>query len=237
MTTEQTTTQTINDKTENFELITYNGFEILIHKETSYFNATKLCHEICLKEGKRVKEFKHLKKSPQFLDAAEYYREKMGPTNFGGPNSHLINPELGGMIEVINGKGFKNEVRGHYCHPELIDAVLTLTSIKYLDLVHQLMNSINDSVHEQLKNENKPDIPENAKPIFEQKVAVVSHVVSDLENQQNWGIREHGDKYDYLDSWDRSAIINLMYKFKQDIIKQVKFSFEQLKQDYPQLFE
>lgn len=204
MTTEETTTQTMKTQTwktllANFEMKTYNGFEIMVHKETLYINATKLCHDICLKEGKRVKEFYNLKKSPQFLDCVDYLWDKMGPTDKMGPRSavkqYLIKPELHDMVEVVNGKGYQNEVRGQYIHPDLIHCVLTMTSIKYLDITTQLMNSIDKTVHKKLEELKLPDIPKHAEPIFVQTVKTLIPEENlrgqrAFEAQYCWGYRD-----------------------------------------------
>lgn len=207
-----------------FEKQTYNGISIIRETTTGYVNASQMCSS----NGKVYRQFKTTK---QFKEIIEIYEEFI--------KSHEIHKEIQGVVfptpyfEIDYTKDFQ----GTYIHPKLVHFIAEYCSKRYSFIVSELMDSINDSVHERLKQENKPDTPENAKPIFEQQVAVVSHVVSDNENQQCWGIREHGDKLDYLDSWDKSAIFNLMNKFKEDLIKQVKFSFEDLKHDYPQLFE
>ena len=204
MTTEQTTTQTMETKTwktllANFEMKTYNGFEIMVHKETLYINATKLCHDVSLTEGKHIKEFYKLKKSPQFLDYVNYLWEKMGPNQNGDTRSavknYLIHPELFDMVEVVNGKGYPNEVRGQYVHPDLIHCVLTMTSIKYLDITTQLMNSIDKTVHKKLEELKLPDIPKHAEPIFVQTVKTLIPEENlrgqrAFEAQYCWGIRD-----------------------------------------------
>lgn len=138
MTSEQTTTQAENIQTKtwktllaNFEMKTYNGFEVIAHSETGYVNATKLCHNICLKEGKRVKDFFHIKKSPQFLDYCAYLSGKQGPTKSEGPRkaveNYFINPELDNLVEVVNGKGYPNDVKGQYVHQLLKASYLKRT--------------------------------------------------------------------------------------------------------------
>ena len=101
------------------------------------------------------------------------------------------------------------------------------------------MDSINDSVHEQLQQKQLPDTPANSQPIFESTVEQhinQSRIVSDIENQQCYGVREH-DKFDYLDSWSKDDVKRLFDEFKNKLIEHVGFAFNVIKADYPQLLE
>ena len=131
---QETTTQIFISNGVEYKNTTYNGFSLLTRTNDNYFNATKLCHEISEREGKHVKEFYNVKESPQFKD----YRDLIVSS---------WSPEIQGThspVEVVNGKGVLNEVRGSYVHPQLINCVLTLTSIKYLEIVSHIMDKINE---------------------------------------------------------------------------------------------
>ena len=130
-----TTTYTCNSI--KYEMRTYNGFSVMIRTDNRYFNATMLCHQICKIEGKRVKEFYNLKRSPQFLDYMQFVANEGSP-QFEGTSDVMI---------LISGRGVLNEVRGYYLHPAMMNCILTLTSIKYLDTVSHIMDTINDYTH------------------------------------------------------------------------------------------
>lgn len=202
----------------DFEKRTYNGFDILVHVQTNYINATKLCHDVSLKEGKHIKQFKNIKVSPQFNDYCDYLYEES--TNKGSAefqptintfktdsiyndsnNTHsnvkeyLINPSNHDLVENITGKGFNNDVKGQYIHPDLLHFVLTLTSIKYLRITTKLMNSIDNKVHEELKKRKLNDVMANAEPIFIQTVSSMIDEANKrgqeaFEAQYCWGYRD-----------------------------------------------
>lgn len=218
------TTQTNQQQTKyNFEIKTYNGISVKFETNTGYFNATQMCSS-----NKRV--WRHYKKSQSWKHKTEAFNQ------FYGNNASVRNRPHGKIS--FEPENVANEWRGEYVHPKLIHFVAEWCSDEYAFKVAELMDSINDNVHQRMNDLKISDTPQNANTVF--NLVIDEHkdrLVSDNENQQCWGIREHGDKLDYLDSWDKSAIFNLMNKFKEDLIKQVKFSFEDLKHDYPQLFE
>lgn len=227
----------ITYKEHDFVKTTYNGFELITHKQTLYINATKLCHEVSLKEGKKIKEFKNIKQSPQFLDYIDFLHEFSSAEIQPTPEMEkfLIKPSNFGLVENITGKGYNNDIKGVYIHPKLINCVLTLTSIKYLKIVSELMDTINEQIHEQLKINNQPDTPTNAQPIF-QHIIEQHRFVSDEENNLCYGYREHGDKLDYLNSYDKAFVSQEFDKFKQ-ALQVVNLSLNELKRDYPQILD
>ena len=65
---------TWKDHGEKFMMTTYNGFEVIVHVETGYYNATKLCSNY----GKR---FNNLKRNQEFIRCINYllnYPQKLG---------------------------------------------------------------------------------------------------------------------------------------------------------------
>ena len=215
------TTQTKQQNKYNFEKQTYNGISVIFETNTGYFNATKMCVD-------NRKQWRHYKITKMWSNKVEAFNRFYGKKSCGG-----ILPDGKISFEPEN---VANEWRGEYVHPKLIHFVAEWCSDDYAFKVAELMDSINEQVHNRVEMIGRTDVPENTKPLFEATVSQITHqIATDNENKQCWGIRET-DKFDYLDSWDKSQIFNLVYQFKQDLIKQVNFSFEQLKQDYPQLF-
>ena len=216
-------TDTINDgPIYNFKLETYNGISIVRETNSNYVNASRMCSD-------NHKTWRKFKNSKSWKDTLEAFDLVIKP--------HLSDAGKFGTPSFIAPKQVKPEFQGEYVHPKLVHFIAEYCNKIYAFKVAELMDSINDKVHEQLEKQSLPDTVENAKPIFNQTVEEVKHhLVSDNENQQCWQIRET-DKFDYLDSWDKSAIFNLFNQFKQDLIKRVNVSFEELKRDYPQLVE
>ena len=204
-----------------FTKATYNGFEILVHTQTGYINATRLCHDVSLKEGKRIKEFKNLKQSPQFIDYIEYLRENASAEIQLTPElkKFLINPSDFDMLENITGKGYNNDIKGTYIHPKLINCVLTMTSIKYLKIVSELMDSINSRVHEQLKQQQLEDTPSNAQPIFNKQVQQFTQMSLEKQNQQCWGVRDSPYLLDSNERDDLKRDIEFYNKAKSSLLK------------------
>lgn len=231
----ETSKTIIKYKEHDFIKATFNGFEILVHKQTEYINATKLCHDVSLKEGKRCKEFYHIRKSPQFIDYVEYIKDGKGPTDFEG-RKFLIKPSDFDMIENVVGKGYNNDIKGTYIHPKLINCVLTMTSIKYLKIVSKIMNTINTSIHEQLEKQQLNDTPEHAQPIFNNIVQTFTQQTLEQQNQQCWGVREH-DSLDYLSTWDKDVAKTLWANFKHSLKAKLDVSLDELARDYPQLLD
>ena len=214
------------DYTKNdFEQITYNGTSLIEHIKTKYVNISKAFRD----NNKQWNKYKTTKQWKEIEKVAEN-KIKSGQWKVA-ENSP---PPLNSIYFDINTG--PNEFRGIYIHPKLVHFVCQYVSVEYAFKVSELMDSINERVHEQLKQQNKEDTVENAKPIFEQTVSTLSSVVSDKENQQCWGCREK-DKFDYLDSWNKSFIRSKFTEFKEALTKYVDITFEELKRDYPQLIE
>lgn len=221
---EQNQTETaLEFKDPEFKLETYNGISIIREQKTGKFNASQMC-------SSNNKKWRNFNKTKYWKCKVEAFKRS---------SFYQVSEDALIRAPSINAKkGIKPEFQGEYIHPKLIHFVAEWVSDEYAFKVAELMDSINDSVHQRMNDLKISDTPQNANTVF--NLVIDEHkdrLVSDNENQQCWGIREHGDKLDYLDSWDKSAIFNLMNKFKEDLIKQVKFSFEDLKHDYPQLFE
>lgn len=211
-----------------FECQTYNAVSIIREQNTSYVNASRMCSD----NGKKWRQYRQSKQWKQIEQNAKKYiqaPEKLVRLNLDGP--------LGALEFDINTGS--NEFRGTYIHPKLIHFVAEYVNIEYAFQVAELMDSINNSVHEQLQQKQLPDTPENTKPIFEtttQQITSSLRIVSDIENQQCYGIRER-DKFDYLDSWTKDDVKRLFEDFKNKLHQQLGFVYNDVKIDYPQLFD
>lgn len=222
MTTNDTTQTNQQQPKYNFEKRTYNGISVKFETNTGYFNATQMCSD----NHKKWRNYKITKCWTNKVDAFNRI--------YGEKSCALIRADGKISFEPEN---VANEWRGEYVHPKLVHFVAEWCSDDYAFKVAELMDSINDKVHQQLQQLNKPDTVENAKPVFIQTVESVEHrLVSDNENAQCWGIREH-DKFDYLDSWDKSWVKSEFELFKRHLIDKLSLTYEELKRDYPQLIE
>lgn len=207
-------TTTITWKNENFVRKSYNGFSILVRESDNFINATKLCHEICIKEGKRTKEFYHLKKSPQFIDYVDYIKNK-------NSSYQTIN-----LYYDLGSKAL-NDIRGYYIHKELINCVITLTSIKYLDIIgNNIMDLVNDRMHaKQIEAEqNYIEVISN----LQSEIEILKYNMNDIKSTSiyeakcNMGINE---KIKDLNEEIKEYVCQNMRVSTKDLIKQIEEKF------------
>ena len=109
-----------------------------------------------------------------------YGRAKNGSTGKQGENE--------AFYELT--KGVENNFKGIYIHPDLIHFVAEWCSVEYAFRVKDIMDSINDKVHEKLNENNLPDTVENAKPIFENEVRKITEPQKAYEQNYCWGVRD-----------------------------------------------
>lgn len=213
-------TEIINDGDKlSFKIETYNGISIVRETTSDYVNASRMCSD----NNKTWRKFKNSK----------YWKDTLEAFNL------VIKPKVDDAGKkwtpsFIAPKQVKPEFQGEYINPKLVHFVAEYCSKRYAFKVSELMDSINNQVHEQLQKNNLPDTPTIAQPIFEQTINT-HRFVSDDENKQCWGCREH-DKFDYLDSYDKSFISNQLDKFKQSL-KTINMTLNELKRDYPQMLD
>ena len=178
---------------KTFKVKTYNGISLTYDEQTDYVNISKAFRE----NNKQWNKYKLTKAWKEIEKYAEI-RLKSGDwkvaENSPGPNNAIY-------YDVNIGS---NEYRGIYIHPKLTHFVCQYVSIAYAFKVAELMDSINESVHIQLKQENKEDTPKNATPIFERKVnqCIVVQRNCELLDKQCWGYRDCVSS-DRLDSWEQ----------------------------------
>ncbi len=121
-----TTTTTITYNSENFIRGSYNGVSILVRASDGFFNARKLVEEINEKEGLR-KTLQNIRKSPDFINYKIYL-------------SSLYEFHTTELEYELKGN---NDVKGFYLHPKLLHIICTKTSVKYLHITTEIMDSIN----------------------------------------------------------------------------------------------
>lgn len=218
-------TDLINDGPNyKFKLETYNGISIVRETNSNYVNASKMCSD-------NHKTWRKFKQSKYWKDTLEAFNLVIKPG--------LSDAGKFWTASFLAPKQVKPEFQGEYIHPKLVHFVAEYCNKVYAFQVAELMDSINDNVHEQLQQKQLPDKPENTKPIFEtniQQIVSSLRIVSDIENQQCYGIRER-DKFDYLDSWTKDDVKRLFEDFKNKLHQQIGFVYNDVKIDYPQLFE
>ena len=188
----------VNGEIETFTTGTYNGISILIRDKDGYINATKLGND-----KKRARKYVN---SEKFDEICKIWMKRRS-----APKS--ADPEMPGKYKIPNAT---NEFKGTYVHPELIHFVAEWVDISYAFTVADIMNSINDKVHEVLTSQQLPDTPENAKPAFVEVVKQIAPSVNiELINKQCWGYRE---RWNELDQWEQDDLrrdVNEYQKMKE----------------------
>ena len=95
-------------------------------------------------------------------------------------NKSFYKTPEGGIIlppTILAKKDIKPEFQGEYVHPKLIHFVAEWISADYAFKVAELMDSINENIHEQIKRENIEDKPENTKQLFLSSVATICDIM------------------------------------------------------------
>ena len=117
------------DINDDYSFGKYGDFKVIIMKENSYINATKICNDAKTKNGTR-KEFRQWKEN---INANEIINEIV--SSIGIPMDELL----------ITPKNVSNEIRGTYAHPDLIPHIASWAS-------PQFAVSINKWFIDQIKN-------------------------------------------------------------------------------------
>ena len=179
----------------NFETKTYNGISIIINKADGYVNASQMC-------SSNEKQWRHFKNTKSWKQVENAFIRRYSEGGIIRPSYELakISPKY----------------QGQYVHPKLVHFVAEYCSIDYAFTVAEIMDSINDKVHDVLEKNELPDTPENAKPAFNEVVKqIVPSVNTELINKTCWGFRE---RYHELDQWEQDDLkrdVNEYQKLKQ----------------------
>ena len=171
---------------ETFTRGTFNGISVMIRDKDGYINASKL--------GNDSKPSRHFIKSDRFDQICQYWTQR----NPSKSPKYILNDAPNGF-------------RGVYVHPDLIHFVAEWVDIEYAFTVADIMNSINNKVHETLEKQHKPDTIENANPIFKAIAKKITLKIDvELVNKQCWGVR---DDIHSLDSWEQDDLKHAIDKY------------------------
>ena len=199
--------------TYNFETKTYNGVEIIVNTIDGYVNASQMC-------SSNNKQWRHYKNTKSWKSVENAFERLFSEGGRKLPPSYYI--------EKIAPK-----YQGVYIHPKLVHFVAEYCSVEYAFIVSEIMDSVNEKVHEVLQEKQLPDTVENAKPIFVEvaKQIAPSIQTSTLE-QQCWGVR---DNPRLLDQWERDDLRKCIDDYKN--IKERLREIEQKLNEYGSFLE
>ncbi|KAK8838423.1 hypothetical protein M9Y10_033049 [Tritrichomonas musculus] len=171
---------------ETFTRGTFNGISVMIRDKDGYINASKL--------GNNSKRARKYIISDRFIQICLYWTQR--------------NPSKSPKYMLSDAP---NGFRGVYVHPDLIHFVAEWVDIEYAFTVADIMNSINNKVHETLEKQHKPDTIENANPIFKAIAKKITLKIDvELVNKQCWGVR---DDIHSLDSWEQDDLKHAIDKY------------------------
>ena len=170
--------------TNTFETKTYNGISIIINTNDGYVNASQMC-------SSNKRQWRHYKNTKSWNQVKEAFEKRY--SNVGG---RILPPSY--YMEKV-----EKEYQGEYIHPKLVHFVAEYCSVEYAFMVAELMDSINDKVHEKLDENKLDDTVENAKPIFNNIVHQIASVdKSSFEEQFCYGCRDSIHKLDSYEQMD-----------------------------------
>ena len=179
----------VDTKQDSFVHGTYNGIEIITRKSNGYVNASKMVQVLRGTEDTHFNRFLRENKSwKEYLDA---FKEKMSLAESGQAQN---------LIEKCY-KSYPNDYKGTYVHPKLINYIAIWASPKYAIYVGDIMDQINDKVHEKLDEQDKEDTPENAIEALNSVVEPLFNVKAQASRESGcWGYRDSASK---IDQWER----------------------------------
>ncbi|KAA6366314.1 MAG: hypothetical protein EZS28_038159 [Streblomastix strix] len=165
----------ITSNNESFTIGSYNGFEILIRDQDGYVNATKLV-QLINEQGNTRKLLKNITSTQMYRDYKRFIQDKSAGCKTSQPTQleyQLINEYI-------------NEVRGTYIHKKLINIICMKTSIKYLDIVTDIMDKINETTIA----EHDADKTQAITDQFHNVIDVVTDTLSDRITHLNQQVRQ-----------------------------------------------
>ena len=164
----------------NFEIKTYNGISIIVNNNDGYINASQMC-------SSNGKFWRHYKNTKMWKSITEAFDKR------------YLNEKSSYYIDKVS-----PQYQGEYIHPKLVHFVAEYCSVDYAFAVAELMDSINNKVHDVLEKQHLQDTVENAKPVFNEAVKRISLKIDiDLHNSRCWGVR---DDIHRLDSYERDDL-------------------------------
>lgn len=182
--------QQINFNNETFTQSVYNGFKIIIRDSDGFINASLVVKQINEKEKTR-KEIKKLFKSVQYQD-------------FENALSKLL---PGKNLKYNLKKEVKNNLRGSYVHPKLINFICFWCSPTYALLVGEIMDSINEQ-NTTVMNKLIKDLQEENNNLKTQTKLLQKQAIQDIGDQLE------NSKYIFIDQVDEDTF-KIVYDKKQ----------------------
>ena len=168
---------------EEFTIKTYNGVSIIICNADGYVNASQMC-------SSNNKQWRHYKTTKMWKSVKYAFEQRYGEGGKILPSYYLSQKAP--------------KFQGEYIHPKLVHFVAEYCSVEYAFTVAEIMDSINNKVHEVLTEKQLPDTVENAKPVFiEVAKSIAPTIDQELENKQCWGYRDSGKT---LDQWEQEDL-------------------------------
>ncbi|KAA6359542.1 MAG: hypothetical protein EZS28_044930, partial [Streblomastix strix] len=140
----QVETATILQNDVQFINASYNGMTILVHQSDGYINATQFCEQY-------NKRFRNLLQNEQWR---QYLIEETNELRCAGIPAGSLKAEieegrsernLSHPLMYIIDKGYANDLKGYYVHPNLINYIAAWISPKYAVYVRKIMDSINEN--------------------------------------------------------------------------------------------
>ena len=197
---------------ETFTRGTYNGISVIIRDKDGFINATDMCKQF----NKRFAKINENHAWQAYYD--EFKREYSALPILGGHTND--------QFSYVLNKGLTKELnflRGTYVDPRLINYIAFWASPKYAITVGKIMDSINDKVHDALKEKELDDTAENAKPVFiEVAKQIAPSVQTHAIEQQCWSVR---DKAYELDCWEKDELRTVIENYQR-----IKEDYEKVKQ-------
>ncbi|KAA6392081.1 MAG: hypothetical protein EZS28_012390 [Streblomastix strix] len=177
MTTEAATPnlRKITSNNETFTIGSYNYFEILIRDQDGYVNATKQVQLINEQENTN-KQLKKIMVTQMYRDYKKFIQDRSA----GDKRDQPLQLEYQLINEYIN------EVRGTYEHKKLINIICMKTSIKYLDIVTDIMDKINETTIA----EHEADKTQAIADQFHSVINIVTDTLSDRITDLNQQVRQ-----------------------------------------------
>lgn len=180
-----------------FTTKTQNGISVIFETTSGYFNASRMCSD----NGKHWRNFtrtQYWKNKLEAFKRSSFYKDSKG-ARIGAPSFHA---------QI----GVKPQFQGEFVHPKLIHFVAEWCNDDYAFKVAELMDSINDRVHQQLEEKKLEDTVENSRQLFISTCESVTDLVSSW-SPDTWGVRDQ-PKTDFQAYHDLNNAIKCLYTNK-----------------------
>jgi hypothetical protein len=171
-----TTQPKIQSNGEDFTTRTYMGVSILVRDKDGYVNASKMGNG---DDGRRARDF---------INPDPRYRKSKFAEICDKWSSRMVSKPAKYKLD----KGFDNDVKGTYIHPDLVHFVAEWIDLDYAWVVVRIVKEINKQLHSIMEDNDLPDEPVVAKKLLDSATLVLK--VKDAE------IEELKEDYEKLES-------------------------------------